>query len=239
MTCVPIFALSLTILSHLPIFNTAVEQVEVFLVEHLLPTTGQQLQGYLHQFLNNIQQISWLSILALFLLILSMFRNIEKAINRIFLTQSNRALKRAASLYLSGMILSPALIACSMIFSSIIAANQIYQMLSSWLPISSLLNIFPIFCSFLVFYVLYFILPNRKISKRSAAMGALCISLCFELAKWAFNLYLFYLPTYQDLYGSLAILPIFCLWIYLVWWLVLLGAELVFWLDHRNNQMEI
>jgi len=69
-------------------------------------------------------------------------------------------------------------------------------------------------------------LPGRPVLFLDALIGAILAALLFDLLKRGFGLYLQYFPTYQAIYGVLAAVPIFLLWMYLTWIVVLVGAEL-------------
>src|SRR5262249_51324105 len=74
------------------------------------------------------------------------------------------------------------------------------------------------------FALFYRLMPTRYVRWQDAALGGLTAALFFEVVKRLFGLYLRYVP-YQALYGALATLPIFLLWMYLAWVTALLGAE--------------
>src|SRR5262249_25003394 len=72
--------------------------------------------------------------------------------------------------------------------------------------------------------LLYGVVPARRIEARHAIFGALLAGIAFELAKRGFALYLSKVPTYTLIYGTFATVPIFLLWLYLSWLVVLTGA---------------
>jgi membrane protein len=76
----------------------------------------------------------------------------------------------------------------------------------------------------LTFSLLYAVLPARRVPWWAAITGALLAALCFEAAKRGFVLYVTSVPTYQRVYGTVAVLPLFLLWIFVSWVIVLLGA---------------
>jgi membrane protein len=71
--------------------------------------------------------------------------------------------------------------------------------------------------------VAYGVIPNRSVQKRHALAGGALATLLFEVAKYAIAFYLTR-ASYQKIYGAMAIVPIFLLWIWLSWLVVLLGA---------------
>lgn len=81
------------------------------------------------------------------------------------------------------------------------------------------------------------LMPNTPVRWSAAAAGGLLSAAAFELSKWAFGRYLSLvaLHTYEGVYGALAVLPVFVVWSYVTWLIVLLGAELSFVLHHVNS----
>ncbi len=72
--------------------------------------------------------------------------------------------------------------------------------------------------------LLYILVPYRHVEVLHAAAGGLLAGAAFEVAKRAFALYLANFPTYTMIYGAFAALPIFLLWMYVSWLVVLAGA---------------
>jgi membrane protein len=90
-----------------------------------------------------------------------------------------------------------------------------------------LLRLAPILASTLAFTLLYLLVPNRRIPFAHALIGGLVAAVLFELAKHGFGLYLTRFPTHQAIYGALATVPVFLIWLYITWMITLLGGELV------------
>lgn len=108
----------------------------------------------------------------------------------------------------------------------------------SWL-IDYGLRIFPLLLSWLAFWLLYSIVPTRQVAGRDSLVGALVAGLLFELGKKAFALYVTMFPSYQLIYGVIAVIPILFLWVYWTWCIVLLGAEITVTLgDNRLAEQQ-
>lgn len=85
----------------------------------------------------------------------------------------------------------------------------------------------PFFCSFVGFMLLYYVIPSEKVKFLHAMSGALLSTFLFEIAKSAFSLYLRMFPTYDAIYGALAVIPIFMIWTYFMWCIIIYGAIVV------------
>jgi membrane protein len=76
----------------------------------------------------------------------------------------------------------------------------------------------------LLFSLLYWALPNRPVSRWHAGIAGSLAALAFVGMQWLFALYIVKLPTYALIYGAFAVVPIFLLWLYLSWSVILIGA---------------
>jgi membrane protein len=73
---------------------------------------------------------------------------------------------------------------------------------------------------------LFYVVPNTRVRWRDAIVGGLMASAALELGKRGFAAYLVKVPTYKAMYGAFAVLPVFLLWVYFSW-LVMLAAALI------------
>jgi len=112
------------------------------------------------------------------------------------------------------------------------------QLLSS--AASLMLGLLPFVLSFFSLMLLFVLVPNVKIRWRDALVGAAVSALLLEGAKKVFALYITHFTSYQTIYGALAVIPILFVWVYLSWWLVLLGAEFTASMgDYRTRRTPI
>jgi membrane protein len=94
----------------------------------------------------------------------------------------------------------------------------------------------PLFFSTAALALTYGFVPARPVAWRHALIGGTAAALAFEAAKYAFAWYLTQVPTYELVYGALAALPVFLIWIYLCWWIVLSGAAVTATLAEASEQ---
>ena len=90
--------------------------------------------------------------------------------------------------------------------------------------------------SWILLFLLYALIPNIKVSVKAAAGGSLVSALFWELGKYGFQIYVVKAVPYSAIYGSIGLLPLFFLWIYLTWWIVLFGLILTRTLQSFQGQ---
>jgi membrane protein len=98
-----------------------------------------------------------------------------------------------------------------------------------------LLNVLPFMFTWAAFTTLYVALPNTRVYFRDAVLGAFVAAILFEVAKSGFAYYVSTFSTYQFIYGAVAAVPIFLVWIYVSWLIVLFGA-VVSYIKQRHRE---
>ena len=88
-----------------------------------------------------------------------------------------------------------------------------------------ILRLTPMLIEWFAFIAIYRVVPHRTVQWRHAMAGAALAVLLLELVKWGIGLYLGSFNAYQNIYGAVAFVPIFLLWLYFGWVSILLGAS--------------
>ena len=222
---VPLMSVVFTILSSFPVFDHFIGPVESFIFENFVPATGKAMQNYLLQFTTQASKWSGLGIVFLFAMALLVMYTIESSMNRIWRVGSSRHGISAFLLYWAILSLAPFILGLSLAASTYFFSLPLIREYNS---ASFFLNYFPFVLSLLGFMFLYIVVPNCPVRTLHAAYGALFSASLFELAKRAFTFYLNQFNAYQLLFGAFAVLPIFFIWVYWVWLITLLGAEICY-----------
>jgi membrane protein len=222
---VPLATLMFTILTAFPALASVEDKIQKFIFANFVTSSAQALQNYLQWLIAQTVKLSITGTIGLLITAVLLIFSVEYAFNRIWKVAKHRHPVQAFLLYWAVLTLLPILVGAGFAFSAHFASTTIESNLANfpWLE-SGLALIFVYFLTFLVFYLLYLLVPNCKVMARQAAIGALVATVLFEVIKYLFTLYIINLANYTIIYGALAIIPIFLVWLYVAWLIVLFGA---------------
>lgn len=220
---VPLMSVGFTVFSSFPVFHGLADPVQNFIFDNFVPSTGKIVQGYLQQFSSQITKLSIFGIIFLMCTALLVMLTIERAMNKIWRVASSRHGSAAFLLYWAILSLAPILLGLSLAASSYLFS---IPLLADHPAPSFLLHCAPFIFSLIGFTFLYVIVPNCPVKIRHAFSGGLIAAILFETAKKGFAYFLSNFNAYELLYGAFAAIPLFFIWIYWVWIITLLGAEI-------------
>jgi len=223
---VPLMAVILGVVSAFPVFDYGVEQIQDFIFSNFVPAAGDVVREYLDQFVARSAGLTGTGTLFLVVTALILMATIEKTLNRIWRVDKQRRPSSRLIVYWAVLTLGPLLLGASIGLTSYLAAlpllaPEFVRGTLQWL----LLVGTPFIVAMLAFTLIFMVVPNRHVRFRHALAGAAFSALAFEISKRGFVLYISNFPTYQKLYGALAAIPIFLVWIYVSWVVILLGAS--------------
>lgn len=222
---VPLMTVLYTMLAAIPSFRGVGETIQTWIFSNFVPSTGEVVQQYLQGFTSQARSLTGVGIAFLLITSILMIRNIEVAMNRIWRVREPRKGLFSFLLYWAVLTLGPMLIGLGLGLSSYVASlNFLPSASESWK--SSLLALLPPLLSTAAFTLLYTAVPNCRVPVRNAFIGGVAAAVAFEVAKRGFALFVTSSPSYQLIYGAFAAVPLFLLWIYISWSIVLFGAEL-------------
>jgi len=238
LTClsiVPLLTVAVTILSAFSGFEKVDRQVESFVLRHLLPASGEVIHRYVREFVDNATHITSIGTLVLVVTALLLMQAVDVALNEIWGIRERRRPLAAFSLYWTCLTLGPLLLGVGVVESPSLAGLGDGVDHGEWSWAQSLAEIFPFLTTFLAFFALYQTVPLRRIRFWHAAVGGAVAALLFEIAKALFTAYLTHFASYQAIYGALAGVPIFLVWLYISWGVILTGAEIAATLTRRAD----
>jgi membrane protein len=225
---VPLLTIALAIFTTFPLFNTFRSSLEAYFVQSVMPKTiSSTILNYLTMFASKATRLSAVGAVALIFTSITMMNLIERVFNRIWRVRGERRWTKRILVYWAILTLGPLLIGVSITLSS-----QVFMATSDLIGSVPVLGavIYTVVSLALTtagFTLLYVAVPNRDVDWHDAAWGGLVAGLAFELAKRGFAIFITQFPTYSRIYGALAALPLFLLWVYVSWLITLFGALLV------------
>ncbi|MBA2657686.1 MAG: YihY family inner membrane protein [Tatlockia sp.] len=219
---IPLMTVGFAVLSSFPVFHHLAGPAQDYIFENFVPATGKSIQSYLQQFASQVSNLSVLGLAILFVTALLVMVTIEQTMNKIWRAPSSRHGVAAFLLYWAILSLGPVFLGLSLAASSYLFSLPFVQDATP----SVLISMLPFWLSLLGFTFLYVVVPNCEVKFMHGLGGGLVAALLFESAKLAFAFYLSHYNSYQLLYGAFAIVPIFFIWVYWLWIITLLGAEI-------------
>ncbi|MCU7844002.1 MAG: virulence factor BrkB family protein [Candidatus Thiodiazotropha sp. (ex Monitilora ramsayi)] len=229
LSLVPLMTVMLALFSVFPASDRLADQIENFLFQNFVPAAGEAVQAHLRDFSQKAGRLTGVGFAFLILVALLLMSNIDKAFNAIWHVRQKRSPVAKFTVYWAILSLGPLLIAFSVGVTSYLVSIPLFSDGETVLLVRSrMLSMMPVVISACAFTLLYALVPNRPVPLRHAITGGVLAAFLFELAKRGFALFVTTFPTYETIYGALAAVPIFLIWIYLSWFVTLLGAEFTY-----------
>ncbi|WP_185961268.1 YihY family inner membrane protein [Telmatospirillum sp. J64-1] len=221
---VPLLAVGLAVLTAFPAFEEAREQLQTALFDLFVPDVGLAVQEQVLHFVANTAQLTAAGIVGLAFVSIMLLVTIEMSLNQIFRVTQARSTVSRLLVYWTALTLGPLLVGSSFSIWGYLTAFQ------EWMGFSRMTHIIarplPTLLIAAAFTVLYVAVPNRNVRVSDALLGALVAALAFSILRWGFSLYVANTDFYRTVYGAIAAVPFFLLWMYLSWTVVLIGAEI-------------
>lgn len=225
---VPVMTVTYAMLAAIPAFNQVGGQIEAFIFDNFVPSTGAALREYLSEFSQQARQLTGIGVAVLMVTAFMMLLNIEKSFNAIWRIRRPRRGLSSFLLYWAVLSLGPLLLGAGFVVSTYLASLSFLSgdavLASAW---KQLLGWLPLLLSIAAFTLIFVAVPNTRVRFKHGFAGGVLVALLFEGAKACFALYVALFPSFQLIYGAFATFPLFLLWIYVAWMIILFGAELV------------
>ncbi|MFQ5344733.1 MAG: YihY family inner membrane protein [Mariprofundus sp.] len=233
---VPMVALGFSVFSSFQAFDAFAGNIRDTLLQYLLPTSQQVVQDYLGSVADKTTALSVFGVLGLLFTATALLNTIEEAFNDIWRITRTRAWLSKFMTFWATLTLAPLLIGASISITSYFTALPIIRQVAEGATyIGQTPFLVPWLMSSLAMATLYTVLPNTSVPFRFAAVGGLVAGALFEWAKFGFAFYVTEVANYERLYGALSTLPIFLIWLYLIWVIVLIGSEIAFCMQHPEQ----
>ena len=236
---VPLAAIALGSLSAFPIFAQVHDQLLALMFRNFVPSIGEQAAYWFSTFTNSAAQATAIGVVGIAATGILLLVTVEDQLNLIWRVTSARPWGQRVLAYWALITLGPLLVGISLSLSTYfeIAARQagFGQQAAQWIAsgwLHGLARTVPALLEFIALNLLYWLIPNCAVRWRDGAVGALIATVAIEILKVGFTVYIGAMSYYQTVYGALAAIPIFLLWMYISWMAVLLGAVVAAALPH-------
>jgi membrane protein len=222
---VPFATVVFSVLSLFPVSDYWSDTMEEFLFDNFVPAAGDTVRGYIHEFSTQAGKLTAVGLVFLLFSSLSLLATIEDSFNDIWKVTKRRKWFQRLLIYWALLTLGPVLIAVSLSMSSALLSTTF---LSSQGLVASftetLLRYLPIVLELCAFMLFYQAIPNLEVRFSDSFTGALIATILFEITKFGFGFWILNFNSYELIYGALATIPVFFVWVFLCWIVMLVGA---------------
>lgn len=237
-----------TILSIVPFFALTFAVLKGFGVQNLLEPLilnqvaagSQEIVSKIVTYINNTNMKS-MGTVGLFMLIItaiSLLASVEESFNHIWGVREDRSLRQKFSDYLSVTLSAPLLTLAAVSITTSLENQTVVLWLLDREYLGDVLlagaRLFPYVSIWIALVFLYMFIPNTKVRFSSAMVGGILAGTVWQIAQWGYIHFQVGVGRYNAIYGTLALVPIFMIWIYTSWLIVLFGVEVVY--AHQNRR---
>ncbi|KAF7276340.1 hypothetical protein GWI33_010457 [Rhynchophorus ferrugineus] len=225
---VPMLTVFLVIVSSIKALEPARQQLQTWIYSNFLPKSSLAVDKALSAFTEKSSNLTVIGILFLFFTTVMMLSSIEQAFNRIWRVRESRGGIVGFMRYWTIISLGPIILGTAFVLSSTVASLNFLSnsFVGYEINFTYVLSAISFALTCLGFSLLYWTIPNRSVPIRSAFIAGVFSGVVFELLKNLFGFIMSNFTSYQLVYGAFAAVPIFLLWIYTSWNVILLGVEI-------------
>lgn len=231
---VPFFTITLIVIKAFPMFADLTSRFNELISSVLVPSGVDSVQQYLQEFAAKAGNLTAIGIVILAASAIMLMMTIEKTFNQIWQVSRPRPLMFRLLIYWCVLTLGPLAVglASSMWNFVLKSANftDQYPVLANILYLLASIAFYG-----LLLCLLYRVVPYRYVPMRHALIGGMITALVFELVRRAFGFYVGHFNSYALIYGAFAAVPLFLLWIFCLWYVLLGGAVLTAGLSHWQD----
>ena len=225
---VPMLTVFLVIISSIKALEPARQQLQQLIYSNFLPKTTLAFDKALDAFTAKSSNLTVIGVLFLFVTTVMMLTSIETVFNRIWRVRETRGGLMGFMRYWTIISLGPIILGSAFVLSSTLASMNVLSNNFAGYELNGAFLLWTLSFSLTIlgFFILYWTIPNRNVPMKAALIAGVFSAVVFELLKNLFGFAMSNFTSYQLVYGAFAAVPIFLLWIYLSWNIILLGVEI-------------
>lgn len=203
-------------------------QLQHFILQNLAVGVAEEFSQNLTQFVARASAGAIGGVGFAFLVVssVSLLANVESALNHIFRATGRRPLAVRFGIYWCLLTLGPILLSLSIAGTALLQTSRLLEWMGPARKV--LLYVLPVLVTYSAFMLLYLIVPATPVRRKAALIGAVVAGSAWELAKIVYAFVSTLMVRNNAIYGSLSAIPIFLMWAYVSWVLVLFGARIAY-----------
>jgi len=212
-------------------------------LRNVAPTLDPKIMGTLVDLIQNRQIVGILGFAGLLWFSTWVFGSLRIALNIVFRVEKSRGMLGGIGIDLLMIVLAGILLLVSMILSPLVIWLQGYQ---GRIPVVIgptiqwiLKYLLPFSLTYCMYFLIYKIIPDKRVHFTSALQAALFTGLLWELAKHLFTWYVVHLAEYSVFYGSLSTFVVFVLWVYYSSAILVVGGEFAYFLEEDRQSSSV
>ncbi|QMT32553.1 YihY family inner membrane protein [Alysiella filiformis] len=215
---VPVLTVMLVVVAAFPMFEDVSAQFMEMVNDVLVPSGASTIMAYLNQFKDKANGLTAISLLGMGITSILLIQTIDQTFNRIWRVKTTRSLFQQIPIYWALLTLAPVALGLGASLTRKIQAALPH------LSDGAIGHLPQLLFTLAVLYFAYRVVPNRYVPSKHALCGAFMTALAVEIAKWGFGIYIRNFNSYELIYGVFAAVPVFLIWLNVLWILVLTGA---------------
>ncbi len=229
---VPLVVISLAVLSAFPIFDTLRSQLLGFVFDAFVPSIGGTVEQYISSFAANAGKTTAVGLVFLAFTSIMLLATIEDRLDNIWRVSAPRRWMMRVTTYWTVLTFGPVMFGFAFSLSGDVGTLSHMFALPGHSGatldrgLHSLSIVVPLVVETLALTLCFCLIPNCPVRWRDALTGAAVAALLLEICKLVFSIFVRQYSSYEAVYGALAVIPTFLLWMYLSWSVVLFGAEI-------------
>jgi membrane protein len=226
---VPMMAGAVALISILPFGSGLGAAVQKFLLANLLPDkAGMVVAKYVSQFASKAVGLTWIGVMTLAATALLQMLTIERTFNMIWRIRTPRPLLKRLLLHATALLMGPVVFGIALVAITYLVTTSLGLLNApgEWFA-GFLIRALPFLLMVGLFGLLYWGVPNRRVPKSHALFGGVFTAGCMVGIQKLLSLYVMYFSAQAVIYGTFAAVPVFLLWLYLAWTVILIGAYIV------------
>ena len=234
---VPLATVAFAVVAQFPVFQDFLRVLENYLLRYTLPETASRLvQTYVVGLATEAASFKGLWIVFVVVTAALVVDTVESEINAIWGIRRKRPIMRRVIIYFLGVTAGPVAVGAAIMLIKLLLQHSIAAVSLRQSDVAVVVDVVTFLFAVTGFTLLYVVAPARKVAWSHALVGGVIAAAAFEVTRRGFTWYVAHSPTYEILYGALAAFPVFLLWIFVIWMIVLAGAAISASLSDSGGQ---